>query len=356
MGLKIKSMSEVFNNLVDWITIKTDRITDFNVGSAIRTLTEAIAIQFEEFYFNVKQNVLYAIENSVYNSFGFELRLSQASSGYVTVNFEEPLPGSLIFQQGTVFCTSAIYGYIYYESTEEIYAPQGAVSLMIPVKCKTLGTIGNIPAGAITTIVATNTIIKNVYNEVSFNNGTNDETSTERKKRFQDYIKTLARGTVDAIVYGCLEVDGVTGAWADDSYIGYVKLYAHDSNGELPSELRQKIVSNLQNYRAGGIEVEVLPTVKKPLDLSLRIMIGNEYDTNTYNELFYSLLIKFMNEYSVSTNFYTSDVIHALKSAYEEIIINITVLVGEDTQVGENELIRPGNISVTCINMKDWRS
>ena len=50
MGLKIKSMYEVFNNLVEWITAKTDKITDFNVGSAIRTLTEAISIQFEEFY------------------------------------------------------------------------------------------------------------------------------------------------------------------------------------------------------------------------------------------------------------------------------------------------------------------
>ena len=50
MELKIKSMYEVFNNLVEWITAKTDKITDFNVGSAIRTLTEAISIQFEEFY------------------------------------------------------------------------------------------------------------------------------------------------------------------------------------------------------------------------------------------------------------------------------------------------------------------
>ena len=73
MGLKIKSMYEVFNNLVEWITAKTDKITDFNVGSAIRTLTEAISIQFEEFYFSMKQNVLYAIENSVYTSFGFAL-------------------------------------------------------------------------------------------------------------------------------------------------------------------------------------------------------------------------------------------------------------------------------------------
>ena len=51
-----------------------------------------------------------------------------------------------------------------------------------------------------------------------------------------------------------------------------------------------------------------------------------------------------------------SDIIHMVKSAFEDVVINITILVGEDTIVGENELVRPGQITVTCINMKDWRS
>lgn len=349
-------MYEVFNNLVEWITAKTDKITDFNIGSAARTLTEAISVQFEEFYFSMKQNVLYAIENSVYNSFGFDLKISQVSSGYVTVEFEEPLPGNLTFPKGTVFCTSATYGYIYYESTEEMYAEEGCLSIMIPVQCKTSGTIGNIPAKAITTIVTTNSIIKQVYNSTSFTNGTNEETSAERKKRFQDYIRTLARGTADAIVYGCLEVEGVSGAWVDDNYIGYVKLYAHNSDGELPEELRQAIVANLQNYRAGGIEVEVLPIVKRPINVSLKAMIANGYDTEIYQELLYSLVTRYMGEYSVANNFYVADIIHAVKSAYEDIVINIVILVGEDTQIGENELVRPGTVTISCVNMKDWRS
>lgn len=356
MGLKIKSMYEVFNNLVDWITAKSDKITDFNVGSAARTLTEAIAIQFEEYYFSMKQNVLFAIENSVYNSFGFELKSAQFASGYVTINFSEPLPGALTFPKGTVFCTSAAYGYLYYESTEELYAKEQTVTIMIPVQCKTMGTIGNIPVRAITTIVTTNSLIYEVHNESAFTNGVDEETSTERKKRFRDYIKTLARGTADSIVYGCLEVEGVAGAWVDDSYIGYVKLFAHDSSGELPEDLRQDILENLENYRAGGIEVEVLPIVKKSIDLSLSIMIGNEYDTESYNDLLLSLVVGFMEEYSVAKNFYIADVIHSIKSAYEDVVVNITVLVGHDTQIAENELVRPGTVVVTCINSKDWRS
>lgn len=355
MGLKIKNMSEIFNNLVEWITTKTDKITDFNVGSAARTLTEAIAIQFEEFYFSMKQNILYSIENSVYNSFGYDLKISQAASGNVTVDFSEPLPESLVFPQGTVFCTSVTYGYIYYESTEEICAEQGSSSVLIPVKCKTTGTIGNVPNNAITTIVTTNPIISEVYNEKPFSNGTNEETSGERKKRFQDYIKTLARGTSDAIVYGCLEVEGVTGAWVDDNYVGYVKLYAHDSNGELPEELRQNILKNIINYRAAGIEVEVLPVIKKPANLSLKIMIKDDYDTEVYKNIIYTLINRHLNEYSVADNLYISDIMYYIKSSYDEVVINVVVESGEDIVVNNNEIIKAGDISISCINKRDWR-
>lgn len=355
MGLQIKSSYEVLKDLIDWTLAKTDQITDFNVGSAVRTLYEAIAIQFEEFYYAIKQNTDYAIENSIYDSFGFDLKLGTASTGYVTIAFEEPLPSTLTFPKGTMFCTSDVYGYIYFESTEDYYAERGLVSCMIPVQCKTEGKIGNVPSGAISTIVTTNEIIKSVGNEANFTNGTDIETSTERKKRFQNYIKTLARATADSIVYGCLEVDGVSGAWCDDHYIGYVKVYVHNSDGELPQELKEKVEANLENYRAGGIEVEVLPVVKTTIDVSVKVMIGNDYDTSTYSELISALLVNRLNEYQVSQSFYVADIIHAIKTAYDDIVVNVKVLDAKDIAVLSNAVIRAGDVKAECINAKNWR-
>lgn len=355
MGLQLKSSYEVLKNLIDWTLAKTDQITDFNVGSAVRTLYEAIAIQFEEFYYAIKQNTDYAIENSVYESFGFDLKLGTASTGYVTIAFEEPLLSTLTFPKGTVFCTSDVYGYIYFESTEDYYAERGLVSCMIPVKCKTEGKIGNVPAGAITTIVTSNQIIKSVTNEANFTNGTNDETTTERKKRFQNYIKTLARGTADSIVYGCLEVDGVSGAWCDDNYIGYVRVYVHNSDGELPNDLRTKVQNNLQNYRAGGIEVEVLPVVKQTIDLSAKVMISNDYDTQIYSQLINDLITNTLDEYQVSQSFYVADIIHAIKTAYGDIVVNVKILDAKDTNIFNNKIVRAGEVKVECVNAKNWR-
>lgn len=354
MALKTKSMYEVFTNLVDWTSARTDKITDYSVGSAIRTLYEAVSIQLEEFYYAMKQNVMYAIENSVYDAFGFQRKEAVTASGYVTVYFEEPLPGDMKFPAGTVFSTGPSYNYMYFASTDDIYATVGTTEIMIPVECQTTGAVGNIPANTIDTIVTSNSIIKKVTNTTAITNGVDEETSFERKKRFQSYIKTLARGTRSAILYGCLDVDGVAGAYVDDSYIGYVKLYAHNNSGDLPDELRAAINQNMTEYRSAGIEVQVLPIVKHTIDIRLKVMIENDYDTERYAGLIKSLVWDSLEQYTVAHNFYQADLIHAIMAAYDDIVVNIEILEGSDTRVADNELVRPGEVNVTCVTVSEW--
>ena len=355
MALEIKSMYTVLKDLIDWTTARTDKITDFNIGSGIRTLYEAVSVQLEEFYFRVKQNTLYAIATSIYTAFDFERKIAGNATGYVTVAFTRALPTGMTFPKGTVFCTSDVYGYIYFETLEDHYAKAGLTSTAIKVQCKQAGTIGNVPSGAISLIIPTNVIIRNIYNEEPFTNGRDAETATEHKKRFQQYINTLAKSTSNAILYGTLEVEGVTGAWVDDNYIGYVKVYAHDSDGELPTDLRSKIQKHLVNYRAGGIEVEILPIVTVKIDQTINVMIGNDYDAEVYTELIDAMVTKFLNEYTVGYSYHVSDVITFVKSSYEDAVINVVMPNAKDIEIQKNQLIRAGDVIVTCTNQKNWR-
>ena len=355
MGLKLRTFNEIFSDAVQWVTARTDRLTDFNVGSALRTIFEAVAMQLEEYYFALKQAILYAIENGIYEGFGFPIEEAHSAMGYVTVNFSIPLADALFLKKGTVFSTSAAYGYMYFESTEEVCAQAGSIAVMVPVKCKTAGVTGNVPAGAITTMVASSSAIASVKNETAFTSGTDVETKAERKRRFQHYIRTLSKATRDAIVYGTLEVDGVAGAWCDDSYIGFVRLYAHDSNGELSDELKARIMENLENYRAGGIEVQVMSIVRKPVDVDVMVMIENQYDAALYAALIKDLIDRMLNEHVVSEPFYLANMIHAIKDAYEDVVINIVVCEGSDTAAQACELIRAGDVTVHCVPERNWR-
>ena len=211
-------MYTVLKDLIDWTTVRTDKITDFNIGSGIRTIYEAISVQLEEFYFRMKQNALYSIATSIYTAFDFDRHTAEKASGQVTILFLRSIPNSITIPKGTQFCTTDVYGYIYFETLEDHYIPAGMVETTLPVTCTEGGTIGNVPARAISLIIPSNVMIRSVMNQLPFTNGRDAETATEHKKRFQQYINTLSRATSKAILYGTLEVDGVTGAWVDDDY------------------------------------------------------------------------------------------------------------------------------------------
>ena len=354
MGLKIKSQYDILSDLIDWTTARTTKLTDFNVGSGIRTMYEAVGAQLEEFYFRMKQGALYSITNSIYQAFNFERKVAGKATGEVTINFLKAMPTTFYIPRGTIFSTNDVYGYITFETTENYQVEPGSISAVIPVTCTTAGTVGNVPEGAISVMSPTNSNVRNVYNEGAFTNGHDDETATEHKKRFQKYINTLSKATSSAILYGALQVEGVAGAWLDDNYIGYVILYAHDSSGDLPDELKEKILKELVEYRAGGIEVEVLPIVKVPINQTFKIMIENDYDPEVYSELIYSALVSYLNDYTVGIDYRISDVLTFIKSSYDDIVINVLPSSYEDITLQKNQLIRAGEITVTCVNQKDW--
>lgn len=355
MNLKLKSFYDVLTDLISWTTSRTDKLTDFNVGSAIRTVYEATALQMEEFYVRMKQNALYAITNSIFQSFGFERKAEEYATGKVTVSFYQAMSVSMTIPQGTVFSTSDAYGYVYFETLEDYYVPSGVLSVDIPVQCKSAGTIGNVPQGAITVMIPDNSLVRSVYNQSEFTTGTDAETATEHKKRFQRYINTLARATRNAILYGTLEVEGVAGAWVDDNYIGYVKVFAHDSEGNLSNELRTKILENLINYRAGGIEIEVLPIVKVEINATLNVMIDDDYDTDVYSANIKSIVTSFLNDYTVGSNFHVADVITFIKTSYSDAVINVAPVNLTDKELQKNQLVRAGTVTINCLHTSDWR-
>ena len=83
-------------------------------------------------------------------------------------------------------------------------------------------------------------------------------------------------------------------------------------------------------------------------------MIENDYDTEVYSNLIRTALITFFNDYTVGTNYRISDVLTFIKSSYEDVVINVIPNSYSDITLQKNQLIRAGNIEVTCVNQKDW--
>lgn len=355
MGLKIKNVTQIFNSLATWITADNRKLSDFSVGSALRTLTESFALQLEEFYFHMKQNVEYAIETAIYTAFGFELITQEKASGYITLYFIDALENPLVIPKGTRFSTSLMNSKIvYYETTDDYIVEKGSTEAIVEAACTEYGSIGNCEIGEITNLVTISTAINHIENSTRFTGGREEETKTERQERFKLYLKSLGRATRDAIAYGVKQVPGITGVWVDDNYIGFVNVYCHDKNGYLPAELKVKVEQALNDYRAAGVEVKVLPVVERLVNLKITIVAPNNTDVESYIPGIKTLVENYLNDYEVADDFYKSDIISLILNSYREVVITVDI-EGENIKAQNNELVLAGNIEVSYVYSSDWR-
>ncbi|MDP4224911.1 MAG: baseplate J/gp47 family protein [Bacteroidota bacterium] len=346
-GLQLKTFDQVVNNMINWMKSYNSKITNFSVGSVVRTIFESVAIEIESMYYQIYKSYKYAIENAIYNSFGLTRNPAKASTGLVIITFRSPLSQNLTINKGFQVATKSINSqYIIFESTIDVVVNIGMTTIALPVQCTQIGTIGNVSANTITTCITNMVEIYSVTNNQGFYDGQDEESLDDFKQRFSKFIQTPSKATINALEYGCLEVAGVTGAVVEN-LLGLVNIYVHDSNGELPADLRKKVVDNLINYRAAGIEVQVLPVVQVPVNVDLVIYLRSDYDSAIYVSMIQDLVISFLNSFTASESLKVSNLIRYIMDIDQNAILDVTTnLPSSGVSVQSSQLIRAGIVNV----------
>lgn len=353
MGLKIKSFQDVIKDMVDWVAQNTTKLIDFSEGSAIRTLLEAVAAEFAEFYFKMYKTAIWAVENSIFQSFNFPKREATKAYGTLRLSFNGPLDVDQVIPAGTMFSTvsSDSNQIVYFETTQDYTVPAGATYADITVYCTEPGTKGNVPSNSITQMINPVSFVVSVTNPERFNTGRDEETALERKQRFSKYIDSLHRGTKAALEYGTLEVPNVTGVYVDDSKTGIVYLYAHDGNGDLPDDLLKAVEANLENYRAAGIPVIVTPITKILLDVVVDVYVLPNYNNTTFKQYITAKIEEYLDSFVAGQNYQESDLNAFIRELDEVAIKNCIIKTpSQDQEIAVSQLIRSGNITVNLIN------
>lgn len=353
MGLKIKSFNEVLRGMVDWTTTYSKRLTDFHVGSVVRTLLEAIASEIEEFYYSMYRNINWAIENAIFKSFGFEREEATSASGVLTLTFVEPVKTDVMIPEGTKFATVPRSGQetLYFETKEVYLVKAGSNKADIVVYCTNPGFVGNVSADTIKIMTNPVSYVSEVTNKKPFTSGKEAESLAERKQRFNRYIETLARGTVSSLEYGCKEVDGVTGVWVDDTKIGIVGVYVHDANGNLPESLKTQVEANLENYRAAGVEVIVYPIEKREINIIMTIKVTEQSNTEKFRSTIYNNVIQYINSFPVSKAFILAELNQLVMNIDDVAVLNVKIEEPlSDVTVSPQTIIRPKEVSITLVH------
>lgn len=266
MAFQTKNFTSIVAGMVNQIRASGSSLTDFRVGSVNRTLVEAPAIEIDQLYQNMLLGLVESIPASVYLAFGFPLLTVSYAYGLVTFSVATPAIANVLIPSGTLVSTAN--GTRSYATSAAVTILAGQSSVSATVQSATPGSQGNAAAGEVSVMVSTISGVS-VTNPVSFANGADAETESQRQARFKRYLSTLSRGPIESIQYGAeqsflTDVDGniterVTSANVVEAYLlspdnplGYLDVYIYNGAATSSPALIARALEVLNGYVDGG--------------------------------------------------------------------------------------------------------
>ena len=287
-----KLFNEYLTNIISYLVARNSKLSNWKEGSRLRTLSEAVALELSKQGYEFYNGMTDAIRQSCYNSFGFELLPAEKAVGFVRVvktghteTFLVP-----IFQITTFGVT--------YQSTIETSIPVWQTFVDVDIVAVNTGSNYNVDALVLDTDQETDIDIEldydRIYNPVAIQGGTDGETEFERSERFQDFIRSLSRSTLDGISYGVSTVQGVKDFLVTenvDPYSGYdspgwINVYLSDGTNLIDPVVVQAVKDKINGvlgdpnntgYRAAGTRLFVGTIQIVPVNITYSMQV---YETS----------------------------------------------------------------------------
>jgi len=343
-------MSEILSRLIDVTMVNTNEINDFSVGSTIRSIYEAVSVELESYYMLGRQNILWGIEKGVLNAFNFKKREAKRAFGQVTIEFHTTTQEPTYIPRGTSFDSSRTNKEgkrMTFVTEKDYFVPKGSVTAKIDVYCTQAGTRGNVLAGDINRALDSISNLKRVYNRYDILTGKDEESIESVKKRFHGFVESRGRATIKALDYGTRQVEDISGVYIREE-IGYVRIYCHDSNGNLKEETKKKVENAIEDYRPAGIKLEVYPVEKIVVPVHVTITTTNAKRMNSaMRKKIETIIRNYLNSQTVSQDLILNDLLQVIMSIDDDLIYDAEIHnIEENIGVRDEEVIRAGDITL----------
>lgn len=348
--MKTKGFGEILSSLIDRTLVNTHELNDFSVGSTIRSIYEAIALDIEMYNVLQKRNIKEGIELGTYEAYGFKRRESRKAYGELLIEFNTAVSQDLLISRGNSY-HSTIQGYNQvYETLEDFIVPAGNSKAIVKVYCTVAGSGGNVPKNVINASANSLYNIRSITNPYAFQTGQDQEPLDNVKQRFREFIETRGRATDRAIAYGARTVEDISGVYVE-SQVGRVLLYAHDLNGNLSDDLKRQVEIAIKDYRPSGIRLDIKPINKIEIDLEIDVTVKDKTaKTEVFRQEITDKITNYLNSMEVSDNLILSDVVRRIMSIDDYLIYDVDIINRETNVILDNDqLIRAGNIAITLI-------
>lgn len=276
MSFQVIKASDRVASMIEWFTGICGDITDFIVGSKIRTKFETIAVEMEAQDFAWYQALKKAIPTAIYQAFDFTLLPAQKATGFVKFSLPEAPSTASTIPAGTQVSTGSgtTSAEVFFITTAQASIAPGTTMTVVPIAAVVAGASGNVSANSINTIPTAITGISGltVTNETAIINGEDRETETERRIRFIEYVSTLSRGTIKAVEYGAktaviYDASGAPVETVQDAIIyepfmhdqtkpvGVFECYVYNGSGDTSDALIAAVENAINGHYLDGVTV-----------------------------------------------------------------------------------------------------
>ena len=345
---------------------KETRITDFNEGSEIRNLLEAIAVDMYILMQQVNEagNIAF-----IHTAEGFWLDKHGANpfinlpriegteaSGVVTFSMPEAVETDTTIPGGTVLVSSSTG--LDFLTTLDCTISVGSTSANVNCICATRGFDGNVPADDIT-IILDKTLPNGltVTNSSDFTGGVDTEDDDDYRKRLLAHIRSDDFGSIGYYTKLLTDIEGVHDVTLVDA-TGYTKKALINGYSKPVSDT---ILLRALNYLTDTEKITLGHhfTVDKPtyidLDLTVNLDVTEEYPEEELENILETFInggssdyILEFEGYNIGQSVTPSELVEMLQLLDQ--VVSVTVLTGDGDPftgltIGSGEVVTVGTVS-----------
>ena len=299
MAPQIKTYTELVSSMLTAIGERTG-LTNFNIGSVVRTITEVIAEVLGELYAfgaeMLKQGFLDTATgiwlDRKAQEYGLERKPAIKTEGHVLYARPQAKNTNIPIPTGSIVTTPKDQSGKEYRffTTEDAILESGQISVQVPVIAESAGSSFNVGPASITKMKTYINGISSVTNDTDWIAivGVDEESDAELRQRcFLAWEELSQGGTAAAYVSWALSVPGVKSAFVDDTLPrgeGTVDVYIMGEAGPPDSALIDAVQLVVDANRPITADALVRAPVMVSVPISFRITPRSGFDTTTLDQ------------------------------------------------------------------------
>lgn len=275
---------DYLSSMIAYTQSTTPSITDYQPGSIIRSLFEALALQLELVGNATADTIRAAIPEAAYQLWAFDRRAAVAANGTIRFAATATIAMPIAIPAGTLMRVAGT-DRSYRTLTAATFAAGAAgTTLDVAIVATAAGAAGNVAASTIRELISPITGLA-IHNPTALTNGRDVESDAERLVRFNSFIRSAHRGTAESIAYAAeqvtradsngLIIEAITHARVTDLSRGYAQCLVHTGSSSAPSGTIMGLVETaVAEVKSAGVSVDVVAATRSLLSVSVSVSLA----------------------------------------------------------------------------------